>query len=327
MNAFAYVTARSAENAMESVRENGRYLAGGIDLLGQIKEGLTEPARLVNIKELPETGEILPGKAGWRIGANVTLDTLTRHPELRQRFPALAQAADDVGSPQMRVVATVGGNLAQHSRCWYYRHRDVQCLKRGGSQCFARGGMNKYHSLFTGCRCLSPCVSNLAVALAALDARVVVRRAKKTDTLTLAELFSAAWSNAKVHHSLAPSDLILHIELPVQPAVGSVYQQLSERSAFDWALVSCAVSGRLDKGRLRNVRMVLGAIAPTPWEVKAANTSLEGAEPTDAQFEKAAERLLREAVPQEHNGYKIPQARALVRRSLTRLVLSLQGTA
>ena len=326
MNAFSYVTARSPESAVELVSQNGRYLAGGIDLLGQIKERLTEPARLVNIKELPGTREIVAGKDRWTIGANVTLDALSNHPGLRERFPALAEAADDVGSPQMREVATVGGNLAQHSRCWYYRHRDVTCLKRGGSQCFARGGMNKYHALFTGCRCLSPCVSNLAVALAALDARVVVRRAKKTETLPLAEIYDAAWSNAKVHHSLAETDLILQVELPTSPAGQSVYQQVSERSAFDWALVSCAVAGRLEGGRLRGVRIVLGAVSPTPWQVSAANALLEGREPTEANIEKAAERLLREAVPQEHNGYKIPIAQALVRRTLARLIASLKSS-
>lgn len=319
MNAFSYASPRTPERAVELARANGRFLAGGIDLLGQIKEGLAEPATVVNVKALPDTTAIATGREVWVIGANVTLDTLAQHAGVRESFPALAEAAAEVGSPQMRQVATVGGNLAQHSRCWYYRHRDLRCLKRGGSQCYARGGMNKYHSLFTGCRCLSPCVSNLAIALAALDARVVVRRGTKTDRLKVTDVYQAAWSNARVHHTLGDADLILRIEVPVSAAGGSHYLQVSERGAFDWALVSCAVSGKIEGGRMKGVRLVLGAVAPTPWQVKAADDLLEGREPTAANVEKAIDRLLRDAVPQENNGYKIPLARTLVRRALAKL--------
>lgn len=319
MKAFSYITAQSAESAVELVRGDGRYLAGGVDLLGEMKEGLAAPPRLVNVKTVPGTREIAAGAARWTIGANVTLAALAEHAELRKVFPGLAAAAEEVGSPQMRNIATVGGNLAQHSRCWYYRQRDVVCLKKGGKRCFARGGENKYHSLFTGCMCLSPCVSNLAVALAALDASVVVQRGKKTATLTIAELYQTAWKTPRAHNSLGADDLILRVEVPVAAGGRSAYLQLGERSGFDWALVSCAAAARIEGGRLRGVRVALGCVAPVPWLAQEADRFLEGKELTEANAMAAAELLLKNAEAREHNGYKIPLAKTLVKRALMKL--------
>jgi len=321
MKAFSYVTAQTAGSAVEMVRERGRFLAGGIDLLGEMKEGLAEPAVLVNVKALPGTREIAVEKDKVAVGANVTLTTLAEQADVRRVFPGLAQAAADVGSPQMRNVATVGGNLAQHSRCWYYRQRDVRCVKKGGPRCFARGGENKYHSLFTKCMCLSPCVSNLAVAFAALDAAVVVQRGAKTATLTIAQLYDKAWSDAKVHNSLGADDLILRIEVPVAAGTRSVYVKVAEKADFDWALVSCAAAGRIEGGRLRGVRLALGCVASVPWQVKEANAFLEGKPPTDETAAGAAEILLRDAEAREQNGYKIPLAKALVKRALAGLAV------
>lgn len=319
MKAFAYATARSATEAVELVRSGGRFLAGGIDLLGEMKDGLAAPKRLVNVKALPGLREIVPGPERWTIGANAALATVAEQAELRQVFPGLAEAAAEVGSPQMRNVATVGGNLAQHARCWYYRQRDIVCAKKGAKRCFARGGENKYHSLFTGCTCLNPCASNLAIALAALDGAAIMQRGAKTERLTMAQLYEAAWGHAQAHHSLRPDDLILRIEIPVTPGARSVYRQASERRSFDWALVSCAAAGRVEGGRWRGVRVALGGVAPVPWQVEAVNAWLDGREAGEATATAAAERLLQGAEPHEHNGYKIPLAKALVKRSLLAL--------
>ena len=319
MKAFAYATARSPASAVELVRQKGRFLAGGIDLLGEMKEGIVSPDLLVNVKQLPGTREIAPGAERWTIGANVTLTKLAEHAELRRVLPGLVEAAEDVGSPQMRNMATVGGNLAQHSRCWYYRQRDLRCLKKGSPRCLAREGENKDHSLFSNTRCLSPCVSNLAVALTALDAVAIVQRGDQLVTLTMAQLYEQAWDNGRVHHSLGAADLILRIEVPVTPAGRSTYVQMGEKNDFDWALVSCAAAGRLEGGRLHGVRLALGCVAAMPWQVQEANAALEGREPTEANAIAAAERLLRGAEPVEHNGYKIPLAKALVKRAILKL--------
>jgi len=315
MNPFAYVIAQTPETAVELVRsagqQNGRFNAGGIYQLGELKE---------HIKVLPGTHDITPGADRWLIGANVTLAAVAAHPGLRQTFPGLAEAAEEVGSPQMRNIATVGGNLAQHSRCWYYRHRDVRCLKKGGATCYAREGENKNHSLFTNATCLSPVVSNLAVALTALDARVVVQRGARAETLTLPELYASAWDNPRAHNSLRPADLILRVEVPVAEGGRSVYRQQSEKSSFDWALVSCSAAARVGGRTVRGARVVLGVVAPMPWQVDEANALLEGKELTETLAGQAADLILRDAEPLAHNAYKVPLAHALIRRTLAALL-------
>src|SRR5215475_327737 len=242
MNSFQYVTATSHASARELVGTDGRYLAGGMDLLSEMKEYIAQPKVLVNIKSLP-LNKIERGGKAWTIGANVTIAELEDLAELKKVFPGIQQAAADVGSRQIRNFGTVGGNLAQHSRCWYYRHRDVHCLKKGGDTCYARNGENKYHSLFTGNTCISPVVSNLAVALGALDAMVVVQRGGQTLRLGIPEFYAKAWDNPTAHHSLEPGDLVLRVEVPTARS-RSAYKQVSEKSNFDWALVSCSAAAR-----------------------------------------------------------------------------------
>ena len=321
MNAFSYVTAATPESAVELVRQEGRFLAGGMDLLGELKEAIVTPKLLVNVKALPGSGELRITERMWSLGSNVTLAQLAGHADVRRVLPGLAEAAAEVGSPQIRNVATVGGNLAQHSRCWYYRHRDVECRKKGGKTCFARQGESKFHALFTGSMCVSPLVSNLAIALAALDARVIVQRGRKTESLTLAQLYETAWKTPAAHNSLRDGDLILRVEGPVAAERRSAYLQVSEKADFDWALVSCAASAKVASGGVvSGVRIVLGAVAPVPWQVDAANASLEGKTITTQTAEHAADLLLREARPFGDNAYKLPIAKALVRRALMKLV-------
>ncbi|HTL16654.1 MAG TPA: FAD binding domain-containing protein, partial [Patescibacteria group bacterium] len=249
---------------------------------------------------------------------NVTIAQLENHSELKTTFPGLQQAAAEVGSQQIRNVATVGGNLAQHSRCWYYRHRDILCLKKGGDTCYARHGENKYHSLFTGNTCISPVVSNLSVILAALDAAVIVQRGDKTARMSIPEFYAKAWENPTAHHSLEPGDLVLKVEIPVQKR-RSTYMQVSEKSMFDWALVSCAAAAKMDGEKLSQARVVLGAVSNIPYQVQAANELLEGKVLDDALANKVADAILEKAHALSENGYKIQIARTLIRRSLAQL--------
>ena len=318
MKAFQYATAASPAGAHELAGQNGRYLAGGIDLLGELKEYIAEPTVLVNVKALPGLNKIEPSRQLWSIGTNVTIAELEDHREVKQVFPGLQQAAAEVGSRQIRNVATVGGNLAQHSRCWYYRHRDVFCLKKGGDMCYARHGENKYHSLFSGNTCISPVVSNLSVVLAALDATVIVQRGDKPTRMSIAEFYAKAWDNPTAHHSLEHGDLVLKVEIPVQQR-RSAYLQVSEKSMFDWALVSCAAAAKVEGGKLRQARVVLGAVANVPYQVAAANQFLEGKALDDETANKTADLLLENANALSENGYKIPMARALIRRTLLQL--------
>jgi xanthine dehydrogenase YagS FAD-binding subunit len=322
MKSFQYASPHSVDSAVSLAADQGRFLAGGIDILGEMKDYIASPRLLVNIKDLPATHQsisIVSDRALWIIGTNVTISEIEQHAELKRVFPGLQQAAAEVGSPQIRNVATVGGNLAQHSRCWYYRHRDIRCLKRGGDTCYAHDGENKYHSLFSANPCISPVVSNLTIALAALDAKVIVRRGKDEVPLSIADLYAKAWENPEAHNSLGPTDLILAVQIP-DTGRTSAYQQVSEKASFDWALVSCAAAAKVDGSKLSKVRVVLGAVAPIPWQVQAAHDFLEGKKLDDDVATHASEIILKDAVPREHNGYKVPIAQALIHRTLKQLI-------
>jgi xanthine dehydrogenase YagS FAD-binding subunit len=318
MKPFSYATATSIESARQLVANDGVYLAGGNDLLGRLKEYLTESPRVVNVKALPGMNQVQQVPDHWTIGALVTVADLESHAELKQAFPGLQAAAAEVGSQQIRNVATVGGNLAQHSRCWYYRHRDTLCLKKHGDACYARHGENRYHSLFTGNTCISPVVSNLAVALAALDATVVVQRENQAARLSMADFYAKAWENPTAHNSLDPGDLILRVEIPTTRRQ-SAYLQISDKHAFDWALVSCAAAATVEQGKLRGPRVALGCISPVPHQVEAANRFLDGKTLDESTVAQAADMVLKGAQPFSGNGYKVPLAHALVRRALLQL--------
>lgn len=318
MKAFQYATATSPASAQQMVADNGCFIAGGNDLLGQMKEYLTQPDLLVNIKALPGLNKIERGSRHWTIGALVTIAQIEDDAEIREKFPGLRDAAAEVGSQQIRNVATLGGNLAQHSRCWYYRHRDTVCLKKKGDLCFARHGENRYHSLFTGNTCISPVVSNLATTFAALDATAIVLREGREVRMSMAELYHGAWENPLAHNSLNPGDLILKVEIPTA-RTSSAYLQVSDKHAFDWALVSCAAAGRVSGGKITHARVALGCISPVPHQVEAANEFLEGKMLDEDTVAQAADLILKDAQPLEFNGYKVPLARTLIRRTLLKL--------
>jgi xanthine dehydrogenase YagS FAD-binding subunit len=319
MKAFEYATALSTDSARELVADNGAYLAGGNDLLGLLKEYLVPaPSILVNIKSVPNLDKIVRSENKWVIGALVTVGEIERDAEVAKVFPGLHDAAMEIASPQIRNVATVGGNLAQHSRCWYFRHRDTVCLKKGGDLCYARNSENRYHRLFTGNDCISPVVSSLATTFAALDATAIVLRDGKEILMSMAELYQKAWKEVTAHNSLNPGDLILKVEIPTARG-RSAYLQVSDKHAFDWALVSCAAAAEAAGGKLKSPRVALGSISPVPHQVEAANQFLDGKTLDDATASKAADMILAGATPLEDNGYKVPLAHALIRRTLLKL--------
>ncbi len=318
MKAFEYATAHSTDSARELVASNGAYLAGGNDLLGLLKEYLVSADILVNIKSLPGLNKVEHGDQFWTIGALVTVAQIEHDAKIQKTFPGLHEAASEVASQQIRNVATVGGNLAQHSRCWYFRHRDTVCLKKHGDLCYARNGENRYHSLFTGNSCISPVVSSLATTFAALDATAIVLRDGKETRMSMAELYQRAWDDPLAHNSLNPGDLILRVEIPTARS-RSAYLQASDKHAFDWALVSCAAAADVDGDRLKSPRVALGSISNVPHQVEAANQFLDGKVLDDATATQAADLILRDAKPLEHNAYKLPMAHALIRRTLLKL--------
>ena len=325
MKAFAHATAHSTYSARELVADHGAYLAGGNDLLGLLKDYLIPgPDILVNVKSLPGLNQIERGDKSWTIGALVTIAELERDAEIARIFPGLHDAATEIASPQIRNVATVGGNLAQHSRCWYFRQRDTVCLKKGGDLCYARHGDNRYHSLFTGNDCISPVVSSLGATFAALDATAIALRDGKEVCMNMAGLYQKAFTEPTAHNSLAPGDLILRVEIPTARK-RSAYLQVSDKHAFDWALVSCAAAANVTDGKLSQPRVALGSISPVPHQVEAANDFLDGKTLDEGTVSQAALMILKDAKPLEHNSYKVPMAHALIRRTLLKLKGSPRG--
>ena len=318
MNSFEYATARTPDSARQLVGDHGAYIAGGNDLLGLLKDYLATPDILVNIKSLPGLDKIQSGPDKWTLGALVKIAELEESAEIQSAFPGIHDAASEIASPQIRNVATVGGNLAQHSRCWYFRHRDTVCLKKGGDLCYARESDNRYHSLFTGNPCISPVVSSLATTFAALDASAIVLRDGKETSMSMDELYHRAWENPLAHNSLEPGDLIVRVEIPAV-RTRSAYMQISDKHSFDWALVSCAAAANVVDGKLDKPRVALGSISPVPHQVEAANEFLDGKTLDDATASRAADIILADAKPLQHNAYKVPMAHALIRRTLLKL--------
>jgi xanthine dehydrogenase YagS FAD-binding subunit len=318
MNAFEYATALSPDSARQLAGDHGAYIAGGNDLLGLLKDYLTNPDIVVNIKSLPGLDNIQPGQDKWTFGALVKIADLENSTAMQNAFPGIHDAAAEIASPQIRNVATVGGNLAQHSRCWYFRHRDTVCLKKGGDLCYAHEGDNRYHCLFSGNTCISPVVSSLATTFAALDATAIVLRDGKETPMSMDKLYHRAWENPLAHNSLDPGDLIVRVEIPTLRS-RSAYMQVSDKHAFDWALVSCAAAANVVNGKLDKPRVALGSIYPVPHQVEAVNEFLDGKTLDDDMVSRAADMILKDAKPLQHNAYKIPMAHALVRRTLLKL--------
>jgi xanthine dehydrogenase YagS FAD-binding subunit len=320
MSPFQYASASTPDEAISLIGKNGRYLGGGIDLLALMKDYVFEPDVLVNVKSSvsPNIDFVKGDLAAWVLPASATVAEIAAHAGLKTALPGLGEAASEVGSPQIRNVATLAGNLLQHSRCWYYRQPDITCLKRGGTTCYGKEGENKYLSLFSGSDCISPIVSNLAAILTALEATVSIRHGAKTETVTMAELYHDAWKNPAAHNLLKAQDFLLSVSVPVGRSKNA-YRQVSEKNEFDWALVSCAAAGNVANGKITEARVVLGSVAPVPYMSIAANDYLEGKVLTDETASHAADIILAKAVPLEHNGYKIPLAHTLIRRTLLAL--------
>lgn len=316
MKNFQYIKAASAERASALAGRNSRFYGGGVDLMGEMKDYISSPEQVIDVSGLDR--QITDNGDHWLIGAAALLCEMERHSGLKQSLPGLVQAAEEVGSPQIRNVATVGGNLAQHSRCWYYRHPDVKCLKNGGSRCFAVEGINKFHSIFYEGSCISPVVSNLGIALSALDATVQVMSNEQVREMDMAAFYAMADMNPRAHNSLEPGDLIVSVKVP-KIRRHSAYLQVSEKTAFDWALVSCAAAANLQGGVVRDVRFHLGVVSPIPYTDTAAAAYLEGKRITKESVAQTAQMVMKKAVPFEHNGYKVPMAEALIRRTLMAL--------
>jgi xanthine dehydrogenase YagS FAD-binding subunit len=293
---------------------------GGIDLLDLMKEGLLEPARIVNLLGIPELGRIV-GEAdgGLRIGSTATLAQVAAHPLVRSRYAALSQAAGGSASPQLRQVATIGGNLLQRPRCWYFRSAHHHCARKGGATCFAFAGENQHHAVFAhdGCAIVHP--STAATALVAFDARVELASSKRgRRVVPLESFFVGPARDIHRENILEPGEIVTAVLLaPPRPGVRSAHLRQGELDSFDWPIADVAAVLEIGAdGVCRRASLVLGAAAPVPHRARGAESALAGKRISDDVARIAAAAAIADAAPLSHNAYKLPVFEALVRRAV-----------
>lgn len=320
MNSFDLLRPKTLKDAL--LVKDATVKAGGIDLLDRMKEGIDRPARLLDILPLAELRGIEEKDGAIHVGALVTLAELAASKLVREKATALAEAAHEAATPQVRAQATLGGNLFQHNRCWYYRSADFEpCFMRGGKECFAKDGRNKIHAIFaTDGPCVAVHPSNLLPALIALGAVYEWKDAAGRESgFSLNPMMQEGKLAPTALEPMAKGALLTGVRVPIVAGLRSAYREFGERESFDWALASCAVTLALDeKGACTDkLSVVLGAVAPMPLvrtpEVLAL---LFQKKLTPELARKVAEKALEGAKPLAENGYKVPIARALVARAL-----------
>lgn len=324
MNNFEHVAVSSVQDALGQLNAQAntaatdpRILAGGTDLLTLMKGGLLAPSRLIDLRPASALrGLRFEPDGTLHIGALTTLAQIEHSGELAQRLPLLPQAVREAATPHLRAMATVAGNLLQRPRCWYYRGA-YPCWLKGGSECFARDGQNAHHAILGESPCVAVHPSDLAPALVALDADVLIESAAGTRTLSVADLYTPPTSDHRIEHQMQPGEVIVAVRVPPQPAgAGGSYHKMMERQGWAFALVSAAAQLSLRAGVVERVRLVLGGVAVMPWRAQAAESLLIG-QPFSADLAAEAARVaLRDAHPLAHNGYKQPMAQELARRAL-----------
>ena len=321
MREFAFHRSTSIPDALAN---NGAdpsvsYLAGGTTLIDLVKLDVMRPSRVVDINRLPlDRIELLPN-GGAKIGAMVRNSDLAWHPEIRRRYPVLSAAILSGASPQLRNMATTAGNIMQRTRCPYFRDNVSACNKRQpGSGCAAVDGYNRSHAILGGSEaCIATHPSDMCVALAALNAEIVVAGQAGERHIAFGDFHQLPGNTPQIEHALRADELITAVILPPPLAdARSHYLKVRDRESFEFALVSVAAVVALDGKRIREARLALGGIATKPWRAKNAEGLLRGAVPAPPIFHAAAESVLQTAHPREHNGFKVTLARQAIVRTL-----------
>ena len=324
MRPFRFVDAVSTAHAismLEADPSRARLLAGGTDLLAEIKEGIEEPAVLVNLASLEGLTGIAHSEDGSCIGAMTTLAQLESDEHMAHNFPALAQAIASIATPQIRNMGTVGGNLCQRPRCWYYRSTHFDCRKKGGAVCFAIDGNSKYHAILGGVDCYIVHPSDLAPTLVALGANATIAGPHGTRTLPLEEFFTGPDRDIERENALEEGEILTSIFVP-KPVEGhrSVYLKARERQTQEFALVSVAANVHVCAGVVENASLVLGGVAPTPWRASQAEQALRGVPVAEVDPGAVGQLAIRDAKPLRDNRFKLRLTASLVGRAVSSLL-------
>ena len=335
MKAFANQNARTPEEAVALAQEalsNGRavsFASGGTDLLQLVKDGVVnrpgsgEPDVLVNLKTVEGLDQVASrGQDGVTVGGLVTLDALSEHALIRDRFTVLAEAAESVATPQIRKAGTVAGNVCQRPWCWYYRN-GFPCYKAGGNQCFSVIGENQLHAIFGGGPSYIVHPSDVAPALVALDASFRIVGPGGERTLSGSDFFVLPRQDAEHENVLGDEEVLISVDLPTPGnGVRSTYHKVMDREAWTHSLVSAAVVLEMNGDVCRGARIVLGGVAPIPWRVQEAENVLVGQRVTPELAREAAAAAVAGARPLSKNAYKVPLTREVVERTVLTLATS-----
>ena len=322
MKAFTNANPRDLPQALTILRDaqqTGKtavVAGGGSDLLGLMKERLVAPDVLVNLKTIKGLDQVKPRAGLFVVGGLITLDALANHAIVRREYRVLAEAAESVGTPQIRNVGTLAGNVCQRPWCWYYRN-GFNCLKNGGTTCYSIAGENEFHAIFGGGPSYIVHPSDTAVALVALDATFLIVGSAGERTVAAADFFTLPTVDAARENVLKNGEVLAEIVLPRRSAgVRSTYHKVLDREAWTHAVVSAAVVLDMDKDVCRSARIVLGGVAPTPWRLPEVEKLLVGKRITPALAAAAGAAAVVGARPLAKNAYKVPMTQAMVRRTI-----------
>jgi xanthine dehydrogenase YagS FAD-binding subunit len=320
VKSFSYVNPTSERDAAAAMKYDGIVLplAGGQDLLARMKDYIDTPERLVNVKNALDASATTMPNGGLRIGAAMKIVDLAAHPEIAKLYPAVSAAAIEVGTPQIRNQGTVGGNINQRPRCWYFRNEEFVCYKKGGSRCFAVEGENQYHAIFGNdgpSHIVHP--SSLAVPFLAYGASFRIVNGSGEREVPAADYFTMpTLQNVMKENVLADEELLTHVILPPPGNVKSGHYEVRYKASHDWPLAFATVVLAMNGNTVNSARVVLGAVAPVPWRSKPAEAALAGKPLTEETAAAAADAAVSEAKPMSGNAYKVQIARATVKRAL-----------
>jgi xanthine dehydrogenase YagS FAD-binding subunit len=297
-------------------------MAGGTDLLDEIKNKIIAPDVVVDLKSIPGMSTIKLDKNHVAIGAMTTVADLAENSVIQKNFPVLVEAALSLASPQLRNVGTIGGNLCQRPRCWYYRDPDTICRKKGGSRCYALRGRNKYHAIFAGGVCSIVHPSDLAPALISLNADVTVNGPTgKKDILKLEDFFTLPQKNVRKENVLEAHQILSEIRIPLpKRGTNSTYYKFKERGTWDFAVVSAAINGVVSGGVFQDIKIVCGGLAPIPWRMKKAEDSIRGKKLSEEVIRQGAKEALKDARALEENAYKMDLVEAVLLTAITSML-------
>jgi xanthine dehydrogenase YagS FAD-binding subunit len=322
---YRVTTVGQAVALLTKYQEKAAILAGGSDLLGMMKDGIEGPAlkpprHLIDIKGIKELVYIKDQKTGLRIGAGTTLSEIIHSDLIENKYPIVAQAAKQVAVPQIRNVATLGGNLCQRPRCWYFRGKlFADCIRKGGANCYGKEGENQYHAIMGGDICCMAYLSDMAPALIALDAKAEIAGSKGTRVIPLEQFYVSPEKNLLKETVLSPQEMLVAVEIPAaSQGRKGVYLKLRERQAFDFAVVSVAVSLVLKGSTVVDSRVVFAGLAPFPSRSVKAESALKGKELKSA-VAAACAAAVQGAQPLAKNAYKIEATKGILEEALNLL--------